>query len=140
METEKDFIKNLDKLIDEYAYSPCQELLYEILTVVFAGITDNCAILCPVHLYEDNITCEPLFVHMKDGEEDLALLTQPDAVGHPTIANLKLQGLMYTLFQNEKCAGIVFNPFTDHQLFIPKTLFASAFSAAWKMGHEKECD
>lgn len=133
METDKDFVEKLGRLVSEYANSPSQELLFDILSSVFSGVADNHAVPCPVHLCEDGKTCEPLFAYTPDGWEGLAILTRPNEADNPPVVNLKLRGLMHALFQSEDCKGIIFNPLSEHKLFIPKMLFVSAFLAAWEM-------
>ncbi len=129
----KEYVAELDRAIGAYLDSPCQELLLEVLCCVFEGIEKNHPVSCPVELFQDGVTCEPLFFREKDGSEHLVILTQPDGTGHPTIAELKLQGLLVALIRNDHCEGFVFNPYGSHKLFLPKMLFLKAFQAALQM-------
>ena len=139
MEAQQDFVEKLDMKIAAYNTSPCQELLCDILELVFEGIDKNYAVSCPVEMNSDDLTCEPLFCKGKDGKERLVIFTQEDGTRHPTVAALKLQGLMYALATLDDCEGIVFNPYEDHTLFVPKELILNAFNAAWSIAfNEKE--
>jgi hypothetical protein len=139
MEANHDYVEKLDKLISDYHDSPDQELLYSILELVFNGIAENYAVSCPVKMNTDNLTCEPLVASGKDGKDYLVIFTQENNIGDPTVAALKLQGLMYFVASNDDCKGIIFNPYGDHRLLIPKELFINAFTAAWSIAfNEKE--
>jgi len=139
MEAQLDYVEKLDGKIAAYNASPRQELLYDILELVFEGIDKNYAVSCPVEMNSDDLTCEPLFSKGKDGKERLVIFTQADTARQPTVAALKLQGLMYVLATVDDCEGIIFNPYGDHSLFIPKTLIINAFNAAWSIAfNEKE--
>ena len=110
MEAQQDYVEKLDRKIAAYNTSPCQELLYDILELVFEGIDKNYAVSCPVEMNLDDLKCEPLCSKGKDGKERLVIFTQEDRTGQPTVAALKLQGLMYVIATQDDCEGIIFNP------------------------------
>lgn len=140
------FVERLDQLIGAYLDDPGEDRLYAVICALFEGIHKNCAVPCPVKMGPDEAKCELALLRKKDGREHMAVFTQQDGGEYPVIAELQFQGLVEALADLDNCEGIIFNPFAEHRLFVPKELFMSALAAGFSMAlkgageEEKEPD
>ncbi len=136
MEEKKYYVEELDEVIREYSGDPDAASLYSVLCGVFEGIEQNCSLPCPAEMNLENGRSKLMFLKKKDGKEHLVVLTSLDGEKYPVVADVKLRALIRLVFSTESCEGVIFNPFEEHQFFVPRQFLAYALAAGYRMAEE----
>ena len=136
MAEKKYYAEELDEVIREYSGDPDALGLFSVLCGVFEGIEQNYSLPCPAEMDLENGQIKPMFLKKKDGKEHLVVLTSLNGEEYPTVADVKLRSLIRLVFSTESCEGIIFNPFEDHKLFVPKQFLAYALAAGYRMAED----
>jgi hypothetical protein len=126
---EKAFPEVLKETICAYKEDPAEDKFIDLLCLLWDGIEENGSVPVPAEMDWDKMTIRPSFRPREDGREALVALTVPDGERYPYFADVRLRAMVRIMLSMENCAGILFDPEEDTQMFFRKDLFICAIGA-----------
>ncbi len=134
------YVETMDRFIVKYLCAPDPGSLYALLCVIFEGIAENYSLPTTTELNAEDMTFAPMFIGAENGIESLVVLTDLNGEELSVTANVKFRALLNLILSRESCVGIVFNPGTEKEYFIPKTLLHYAVLAGYRMAEDDYAD
>lgn len=114
---EKAFPEVLKETICAYKEDPAEDKFIDLLCLLWDGIEENGSVPVPAEMDWDKMTIRPSFRPREDGREALVALTVPDGERYPYFADVRLRAMVRIMLSMENCAGILFDPEEDTQMF-----------------------
>lgn len=128
------YIEAFHEKIEQYGSELTPEALFQLLSIFFDGIENNCSLACAAEESEEGDLSLSYAVR-SDGSQALIVLSNPDGEKYPIIADVKLRTIIHMIINDDLCNGVLIDP-DESALFIPKYFIAYAISAGYQMALE----
>lgn len=132
--SENKYQEQLHEQLVKYVKAPSSSAFTGFLTAFFLGVKENA--MLPVRFFVD---CDEMNAGYQTSEhvDGAAFEVFTEKVDVRVATENKLRAIIREMDKNEACTGIMFNPRSEYEVFVPKKLIRAAIGAGYQISMDE---